>query len=548
MMTPNIFMSYSRREVGFVDDLTHRLEKAGFNVWLDYRRLIPGTPWAGQIDKGLREAEVVLLVVSQDSIASQFVELEWRHVLNDKNKRIILVIFEALKLPPELKNYEWVDFRGSYESGIKELIGQLNSPIQEAHPVPESGFKAPFIVWLTAMLSCVAGFYSLFAIWTILLPVILIPLAWRVFKRNYNFAQVQTALWMLPVGLLLSGALIMEFSDLNVDTMNIAWSFFWGAQVFIIPAVVIALILILHSQAMQRWGKPEANKTKFANRYSPNNPNPSPIKFFIDHAPQDKLSAADISKGLTKYRHSPAADIKSAQAVFVLISRFKTDTEADPEQQAVYPVLIQTALPSEKLSHVQWIDFRKGIRNLDALAQLLPQPENMLAALGVRPANGAQVITPGIITTMINFLLIIIIMGFGSLATYPIELLGSNLMDILGQNMVSIAGIIFQQALCMALAGVLIYFMVKALIGRQGWLASIPAFLMAQGILFLLFGWQTYQVALMDDLFQSNGIVSKAVFASVPFIFYGVGLFFVNLFALFRFGDIRRWFPAKAKG
>ena len=51
-MKPNIFMSYSRRETGFVDDLTYRLEKAGFNVWLDFRRLIPGTPWAGQIDQG----------------------------------------------------------------------------------------------------------------------------------------------------------------------------------------------------------------------------------------------------------------------------------------------------------------------------------------------------------------------------------------------------------------------------------------------------------------------------------------------------------------
>src|SRR5689334_4881940 len=124
-MPPNIFMSYSRREVGFVDDLTHRLETAGFNVWLDYRRLIPGTPWGTQIDKGLREAEVILLVVSKESIASQYMELEWRHVLTEKNKRIILAIFEAVDLPPELEKYEWVDFRGDYEAGLKELIGQL---------------------------------------------------------------------------------------------------------------------------------------------------------------------------------------------------------------------------------------------------------------------------------------------------------------------------------------------------------------------------------------------------------------------------------------
>jgi len=109
-MKPNIFMSYSRREVGFIDDLTHRLEKEGFKVWLDYRSLVPGTPWAGQINKGLDESEVILLVVSKESIASKYVELEWRRVLKE-TKRIILVIFEAVDLPKELERYEWVDFR-----------------------------------------------------------------------------------------------------------------------------------------------------------------------------------------------------------------------------------------------------------------------------------------------------------------------------------------------------------------------------------------------------------------------------------------------------
>ncbi len=41
-MTENIFMSYSRRELGFVDDLVSKLEGEKYNVWLDYRALIPG--------------------------------------------------------------------------------------------------------------------------------------------------------------------------------------------------------------------------------------------------------------------------------------------------------------------------------------------------------------------------------------------------------------------------------------------------------------------------------------------------------------------------
>ena len=71
MGKPNIFMSYSRREVSFVNNLVDDLEDNGFDVWLDYRSLVPGTPWAGQIDKGIQESEVVLLVISKASIASE---------------------------------------------------------------------------------------------------------------------------------------------------------------------------------------------------------------------------------------------------------------------------------------------------------------------------------------------------------------------------------------------------------------------------------------------------------------------------------------------
>src|SRR5689334_9446999 len=123
-MTKNIFMSYSRRELGFVDDLVHKLEKETYNVWLDYRALVPGSPWKEQIDQGLSEADTVLLVVSKAAIASDYVALEWRHFLETK-QRFILLIFEAVDLPKELEQFEWVDFRGDYQAGLNELLSQL---------------------------------------------------------------------------------------------------------------------------------------------------------------------------------------------------------------------------------------------------------------------------------------------------------------------------------------------------------------------------------------------------------------------------------------
>jgi hypothetical protein len=80
-MAGKIFMSYSRRELGFVDDVVSKLEAKGYDVWLDYRVLIPGSPWKEQIDKGLNESDTVLLVVSKAALASKYVALEWKHYL-----------------------------------------------------------------------------------------------------------------------------------------------------------------------------------------------------------------------------------------------------------------------------------------------------------------------------------------------------------------------------------------------------------------------------------------------------------------------------------
>jgi hypothetical protein len=394
-MKPNIFISYSRREVGFVDDLTQSLETNGFKVWLDYRSLVPGTPWAVQIDQGLAETEVIVLVVSKASLASKYVEMEWRRVLTEK-KRVILAIFEAVDLPKELEPFEWVDFRGNYKKALAELFSQLEKPIREKHAVPQWGFKAPGIVWLAFGLSVVVAMYSFSAAWSVFVPWFLVPLPYRIFKRNFNFTQVQTALWILPIALLLTAATIQDEND-SYAVFSAAFNSLW----FVIP-----LVLALRSRGMQRWGKPEATMPKFANLYKPDAVPPRSTTFFIDHAPQDRKVAAEMTRVFEKHGHKRAADMSSAQAVIALLSIYKTDTEANPESQVVFPVLIQSVEPSQKLSRIQWVDFSSGVRNLDAMARLLPEPAKLLKALGIRPL-GNQLILPPIIMTARYFMILL---------------------------------------------------------------------------------------------------------------------------------------------
>jgi hypothetical protein len=519
-MKPNVFMSYSRREVGFVDQLTSRLEAEGFRVWLDYRSLVPGSPWKEQIERGLDESEVILLVVSKESIASKYVELEWRRVIQEEDKRIILAIFEAVDLPDVLEQYEWVDFRGNFELGIEELVGQLESPVEEEHPVLETGFKVPGFVWWAFFLSLATAVMSLFSLWSLFIPFFLLPLPYRIFKRNFNISQVQAALWMLPVALILTS---FAADPELVDDFDPAFDVFYLS----LP-VVPALIAVMRSKGMQRWGKPQASLVKFAGLYEPEISQPETVSFFIDYAPQDRRIAEEMTRTFEAYGHSQAADIASAQAVFVLLSEFKTDTQADPEHQTVFPVMIQTCVPADRLSKVQWIDFRRGVRNLEAMAKLLPEPAKLLKALGVRPM-GEQLTLPPIIMGMYYFLTLlgIFILGsvFKSIWEFP-------------ENLIITAIPVF---VFLTLIGVLLFFLTRALLNRKGRLAGFVNFSIALVVFGILSFLQT--VVPLSMLPDDNFSLADAY----PLFAYVIGMTVMLIFLAFRYKDVRRWFPAKAQ-
>ena len=527
-MTHNIFMSYSRRELGFVDDLVGKLEGEGYHVWLDYRVLIPGTPWKGQIAKGLEDSDTVLLVVSQASLASKYVALEWQHFL-DQDKRVILLIFEAVDLPKELEKYEWVDFRGSYKAGLAELFSQLKQPIREEHPVPETGFKAPAVVWVAVAVSIVVALLSLSEMWTLFLPWILVPLPYRIFKRRFNFTQVQTALWALPVASFISLAV---YDDPSLDAI-VALGLLFG----------LILLFLLRSAAMQRWGRPEAIIPKYINPGNPQIKTPAPIAFFVDFAPQDRAIAEDLTSTLNKYGHPQTDRIQDAKAVFALISRFKSDTEADPANQMVFPILIQTTDSiSEKLSKIQWIDFRPGVRGLDTIAQLLPNPRELLKALGMRPVS-SQTVYPPLITAIYLFVILLAVINIGASFDYVFasdamwnasdETFGTTLFAFIGN---------------MLLFSAAAFFMVRGMTRRQGIFSSFRSVVV--GVLFLgiLLMWQSALDTNILLEMEEAGIDSSEIgfsFTNFSYFIYFLGFAATGMVFLRNRRDIRNWFPAR---
>ncbi|MEP7134151.1 MAG: toll/interleukin-1 receptor domain-containing protein [Chloroflexota bacterium] len=527
-MTKNIFMSYSRRELGFVDDLVSKLEGEDYYVWLDYRVLIPGTPWKGQIDKGLKDADTVLLVVSQASLASKYVALEWQHFL-ETNKRVILLIFEAVDLPPELEKYEWVDFRGSYKAGLEELFSQLKQPIQEQHPAPETGFKAPAIVWVAIIVSILVALLSLSEIWTIFIPWILVPLPYKIYKRKFNFTQVQTSLWALPIASFMS---VIVYDDPSLDAIV------WAGLVF-----GLVLLFILRSSAMQRWGRPEAIIPKYINPHDPKIKNPTPVPFYVDYAVQDRVIAEDLIKTLKKYGHPQVEKVQDAKAVFALISQFKADTEAVPAQQMVFPILIQTNDKiSETLSKIQWIDFRPGVRGLDTIAQLLPDPKELLKALGMRPVSSQTVYSP-FITALYFFVILISVINIGASIDY---IFASDAMWNASDQAFSSTIISFIVNMLMFTG--LAYFMVRGLTSRKGIFSRFGVIVIGIVILGILLFWQSIldsNILLeMEDANISTEDVGIS-FTNLAYFIYFLGIAVTGFVFLGNRRDLKNWFPAR---
>lgn len=532
-MAQNIFISYSRREVGFIDELVRDLEKQKYDVWLDYRNLIPGTTWLDQVYKGIQNAEVILLVVSKASLASQNVEVEWRHVLEQK-KRIILLIFEAVDLPTELEKYEWVDFRGNYQAGLNELLSQLKKPIQEDHPVPQTGFKIPAIVWVASALAVVTSIISLFAFWTLFIPWLLFPLPYRIFKRDFNFTQIQTALLILPIAMLLAAMTV---------PVNEGEGLF--AMFFMSIPVGFILLMVLRSTGMQRWGKEQATMPKFANPLKPNNPKPTSVSFYVDYEPEDRKIAEELEEVLVKYGHSKSKRMEDAGAVFVLLSCFKSDSEADPENHVVFPLVLQTGEVSDTLSKIQWIDMRNGVRGLDAIAQLLPEPGKLLKALGNRP-RGKQLLLPAPISAMYYFLVLLGVFVLGGVLKLFWGLIDSNIPIDVIDNAIGVVFIPF--VITLTLVAWIMYFMGRSLVRRTGRLASFGKFTLALiglGILlaveFVLGGGIITEI----EKFEPSADVSAVGPILFPIIVYVIGVTVMAVFLFFRRRDIMLWFPAK---
>jgi hypothetical protein len=122
-----VFISYSRENLAFAEQLVEDLLDYVLAVWMDVRSIPHGANWDNEVQKGLDSSDLMVVLLSPASVASQNVADEWSYFL-EKDKPILPLMIVPCDVPFRLSRRQRVDFTKDYRTAFQELIRAIGSP------------------------------------------------------------------------------------------------------------------------------------------------------------------------------------------------------------------------------------------------------------------------------------------------------------------------------------------------------------------------------------------------------------------------------------
>ncbi len=122
-----IFISYGHEDAEFARHVREQLQAWDYQTWLDSDNIPHGAYWPDAIDAGLKNSDVVLGVMTQDSVTSRNVKNEWDWALENE-KPLFLLLLRECEVPHRYVSINYIDFTGSSHHGFAQLKEALTNP------------------------------------------------------------------------------------------------------------------------------------------------------------------------------------------------------------------------------------------------------------------------------------------------------------------------------------------------------------------------------------------------------------------------------------
>src|SRR5262249_26016167 len=117
------FVSYSRAvDSAFVRRLEIAADRAGVRTWIDTSNLEGGKPWSPAVDRAIRNAGALLLVATETSVKSPWVNYEWAFALGAQVPILPIILLEPERLHPVLHGLNGIDCRSDEDGQLIKVI------------------------------------------------------------------------------------------------------------------------------------------------------------------------------------------------------------------------------------------------------------------------------------------------------------------------------------------------------------------------------------------------------------------------------------------
>lgn len=136
---PKIFISHSYQDKEFVHKLAKDLAAEGLTPWVNDWEIRVGDSLVQKISEGIRQSDYILVVLSENSLHSKWVQEEIKMAIQknlDSAKRVLIpVLGGKVEVPSYIRDMKYVDLSKSYREGIDEIVRTIRGqPSREVLP------------------------------------------------------------------------------------------------------------------------------------------------------------------------------------------------------------------------------------------------------------------------------------------------------------------------------------------------------------------------------------------------------------------------------
>jgi TIR domain-containing protein len=131
-----VFISYSRNDIAFAEQLTSALKLYGFECLIDHHSIAGGEEWKRRLGDLISEADTIIFVLSPKSARSKICTWEVEEAVR-LNKRILPIHCQTLEgttPPPRLRDLNYIPFHSDpntpgsgFGNGLARLVAALNT-------------------------------------------------------------------------------------------------------------------------------------------------------------------------------------------------------------------------------------------------------------------------------------------------------------------------------------------------------------------------------------------------------------------------------------